>query len=132
LILNLPLIGIWVKILKVPYGILYPLIIIFCVIGAYSLNNSIFEVYLTIFFGALGYIMRKIDYEPAPLVLAFILGPLFEDSLGQALLISRGNYMVFLNRPLSLGFLMAGLAMIGAAVGSNFWKRGGPKELSQD
>ena len=112
LVLNLPLIGLWVKILKVPYGILYPLILLFCIIGAFSLNNSIFEIYLTIFFGVLGYIMRKVDYEAAPLVLAFVLGPLFEDSLRQALLISRGDFMVFFNRPLSLFFLLAGLALI--------------------
>jgi len=122
LILNLPLIGIWVKILKVPYSILYPLILLFCVVGAYSLNNSIFEVYLTVFFGVLGYIMRKIDYEPAPMVLAFVLGPLFEDALGQALLISRGDYRVFLNRPLSLGFLVAGLALLAMSVISNLQK----------
>jgi putative tricarboxylic transport membrane protein len=96
----------------VPYGILYPLILLFCIIGAFSLNNSIFEIYLTIFFGVLGYIMRKVDYEAAPLVLAFVLGPLFEDSLRQALLISRGDFMVFFNRPLSLFFLLAGLALI--------------------
>ena len=131
LILNIPLIGIWVKILRVPYGILYPLIIIFCVIGAFSLNNSIFEVYLTVFFGAVGYIMRKIDYEPAPLVLAFILGPLFEDSLGQAMLISRGDYTVFVNRPLSLVFLLAGLAMVSAAMISSFWKKDRSKSSGQ-
>jgi putative tricarboxylic transport membrane protein len=112
LVLNLPLIAIWVKLLKVPYGILYPLILLFCIIGAFSLNNSIFEIYLTIFFGVVGYIMRKVDYEAAPLVLAFVLGPLFEDSFKQALLISRGDLMVFFKRPLSLIFLSAALALI--------------------
>jgi putative tricarboxylic transport membrane protein len=112
LILNLPLIAIWVKLLKIPYGILYPLILLFCIIGAFSLNNSIFEIYLTIFFGVVGYIMRKVDYEAAPLVLAFVLGPMFEDSLKQALLISRGDLMIFFNRPLSLIFLFAASALI--------------------
>ena len=112
LVLNLPLIAIWVKLLKIPYGILYPLILLFCIIGAFSLNNSIFEIYLTIFFGVVGYIMRKVDYEAAPLVLAFVLGPMFEDSLKQALLISRGDLMVFFNRPLSLIFLLAASALI--------------------
>lgn len=110
--LNLPLIGIWVKILKVPYSILYPLVLLFVIIGAFSLNNSIFEIYLTIFFGGVGYIMRKMDYEPAPLIIAFILSPMFEDALRQSLLISRGNFMVFFNRPLSLVFLVLGLGLL--------------------
>jgi putative tricarboxylic transport membrane protein len=108
LLLNLPLIGIWVRLLKVPYSILYPLVLLFMIIGAFSLNYAVFDVYLTISFGVLGYIMRKMDYEPAPLILAFILTPMFEDNLRQALLISHGNFAVFLTRPLSLGFLVVG------------------------
>jgi putative tricarboxylic transport membrane protein len=111
-LLNLPLIGIWVKILKVPYGILFPLVLLFVIIGAFSLNNSVFEVYLTIFFGGLGYIMRKVGYEPAPLVLSFVLGPMFEDALRQSLVISHGDLTVFINRPLSLGFLVIGLTLL--------------------
>jgi putative tricarboxylic transport membrane protein len=107
LVLNLPLIGIWVRLLKVPYSVLYPMILLFVLIGAYSLNNSIFEVYLTVIFGLAGYVMRKLDFEPAPLVLAFVLGPMFEDSVRQALLISRGSLMIFLDRPISLAFLIA-------------------------
>jgi putative tricarboxylic transport membrane protein len=122
LLLNLPLIGLWVKIIRIPYGILYPLILLFCIIGAFSLNNSIFEIYLTILFGVLGYIMRKVDYEPAPLVLAFILGPLFEDSLRQSFIISRGDSMVFVTRPLSLGFLLAAVALVAIPAVSSFQK----------
>jgi putative tricarboxylic transport membrane protein len=124
LILNLPLIGLWVKILRVPYGILYPLILLFCIIGAFSLNNSIFEIYLTIFFGVVGYVMRKVDYEPAPLALAFVLGPLFEDALRQALVISRGDFGIFVRRPLSLGFLVAGLGLISLPMISRLTRRG--------
>jgi putative tricarboxylic transport membrane protein len=124
LVLNLPLIGLWVKILKIPYGILYPLVLLFCIIGAFSLNNSIFEIYLTVFFGLVGYVMRKVDYEPAPLALAFVLGPLFEDSLRQALVISRGDFGIFVRRPLSLAFLLAGLGLITLPVISRLTRRG--------
>jgi TctA family transporter len=82
------------------------------IIGAFSLNYAVFDVYLTISFGVLGYIMRKMDYEPAPLILAFILTPMFEDNLRQALLISHGNFTVFLTRPLSFGFLVVGLGLL--------------------
>ena len=107
LLLNLPLIGIWVQVLKIPYKILFPLILLFCLIGAYSVNNSIFDLYLMIFFGAAGYLMRKFGYECAPLILAFILGPMLEQNLRQSLLISKGSFMIFFTRPISgvaLGF----------------------------
>ena len=83
----------------------------FCVIGAFSLNNTTFDVYLTLLFGMLGYVMRKLDIELAPLVLAFVLGPLFEDSLRQSLVISRGDLMIFFYRPLSLIFLLFGIGL---------------------
>ena len=101
LLLNLPLIGIWVQILKVPYKVLFPLILLFCLIGAYSVNNTNFDLYLMILFGVLGYLMRKFKYEAAPLILAFILGPLLEQSLRQSLLISGGSFMIFITRPIS-------------------------------
>jgi len=107
LLLNLPLIGIWVRVLKVPYRILFPLIILFCLIGAYSVNNTTFDLFLMIFFGGVGYLMRKFDYEAAPLILAFVLGPLLEQSLRQSLLISKGSFTIFISRPISavaLGF----------------------------
>ena len=99
--LNLPLIGVWVQLLKIPYRILMPLILLFCLIGAYSLNNSTFEVSLMVFFGAVGYLMRKFGFEAAPLVLAFIMGPLLEQNLRQSLLISGGSFAIFVTRPIA-------------------------------
>ncbi len=101
LLLNLPLIGIWVQLLKIPYSILMPLILLFCLIGAYSVTNSTFDVSLMIFFGGVGYLMRKFGYEAAPLVLAFVMGPLLEQNLRQALLMSQGSFTIFITRPIS-------------------------------
>lgn len=101
LLLNLPLIGIWVKILKVPYRILFPLIILFCLIGAYSLNSNTFDVLVMLIFGLAGYLMRKFGYEGAPLLLAYVLGPMMEQALRQSLLISYGSFTIFLTRPIS-------------------------------
>ncbi|NWF56125.1 MAG: tripartite tricarboxylate transporter permease [Syntrophaceae bacterium] len=105
LILNLPLIGLWVRILKVPYPILFPLILLFCLIGCYSLNNSITEVLIMVLFGLIGYAFKKFQYEAAPLVLALVLGPMMENSLRQALLMSAGSPLIFFERPIS-GILM--------------------------
>ena len=115
-ILNLPLIGIWVKLLSVPYRILYPAILLFCCIGVYSLNNSAVDVGLALFFGLLGYLFIKLDCEPAPLLLGFVLGPMMEDNLRRAMLISRGNPAVFFTRPLSLGLLIVALALLVVVV----------------
>jgi len=101
LLLNLPAIGLWVKVLQIPYRILAPLILLFCLIGAYSINSSTLDLKLMLAFGLLGYVMRKLDYEPAPLVLAFILGPLLEASLQQSLIISQGSFLIFVTRPIS-------------------------------
>jgi putative tricarboxylic transport membrane protein len=106
-ILNLPMIGIWVKLLKVPYRLLYPAILLFCCIGVYSLQNNVFDVVATAVFGALGWLFVKLECEPAPLLLGFILGPLMEENLRRALLLSRGDPTVFFTRPLSLGMLIA-------------------------
>jgi len=106
LLLNLPLIGLWVRILKVPYRILFPLILVFCLIGAYSLNYNVFDLYLMALFGLLGYVLRKLQFEPTPLILAFVLGPLMEDKLRQALLIYGGDLTNFITRPLSAVFLL--------------------------
>ena len=105
LILNLPLIGLWVRILKVPYPILFPLILLFCLIGAYSLNNSVIEVLIMVGFGLLGYIFKKFEYEAAPLILALVLGPMLEAALRRSLLLSAGSPLIFVNRPIS-GVLM--------------------------
>ena len=104
-ILNLPLIGIWVRIIMVPYRFLFPAILVFCAIGVFSLNNSEFDIYLMALFGVLGYIFTKLDCEPAPMLLAFILGPLMEEYLRRAMLLSRGDPMVFLTRPISAAML---------------------------
>src|SRR5262249_58933742 len=103
LVLNLPLIGLWVKLLRIPYPLLAPLILVFVIIGAYSVNNSVFDVGVTIVFGLLGYVIRKFNFEPAPLVLAMILGPQLEGSLRRSLIYSRGVLMVFFERPFAAG-----------------------------
>ena len=101
LVLNMPLIGIWVQLLKVPYKILFPMILLFCLIGAYSVSNQIFDVYLMLGFGILGWLMKKYGYEPAPLVLAFVLGPMLENNLRKSLIISEGSLLTFVQRPIS-------------------------------
>ncbi len=107
LVLNLPLIGVWVKILKVPYPVLFPLILLFCLIGAYSLNNNPAEIGLMLIFGVLGYLMKKFKYDGAPLVLAMVLGPLMDNSLRQSLLMSGGSGIIFFTRPICLIILGA-------------------------
>ena len=111
-ILNLPMIGIWIKLLTVPYRVLYPAILLFCCIGAYSINNNVFDVFMTIPFAVLGYIFKKLDCEPAPLLLGFVLGKLMEEYLRRAMTISRGDPSVFLTRPLSLGLLIAAAILL--------------------
>jgi putative tricarboxylic transport membrane protein len=111
-ILNLPLIGIWIKLLTVPYRFLFPAILVFCCIGLYTLNNNNFDVYMASGFGLVGYIFYKIGCEPAPLLLGFILGPMMEENLRRALLLSRGDWGTFLSRPLSAGLLAAALLMV--------------------
>jgi putative tricarboxylic transport membrane protein len=111
-ILNLPLIGIWVKLLSVPYRVLYPAILLFCCIGVYSLNNSPVDVGLALFFGLLGYMFIKLDCEPAPLLLGFVLGPMMEDNLRRAMRLSRGHPEVFFTRPLSLALLLVALGLL--------------------
>jgi putative tricarboxylic transport membrane protein len=101
IVLNLPLIGLWVKLLKVPYRILFPLILFFCVIGSFSINGSTFDLVVMILFGIVGYFFRKFGYEAAPLIMAFILGPMLEYSLRQSLLISQGSFFIFIERIIS-------------------------------
>jgi putative tricarboxylic transport membrane protein len=110
IILNLPMIGIWVRLITVPYHLLYPAILVFCAIGVFSLNNSEFDIYLLALFGLLGYIFAKLDCEPAPLLLGFILGPMMEESLRQAMLKSRGDPSVFVTEPISA--VMLALALL--------------------
>ncbi len=111
-ILNLPLIGIWIKLLTVPYRFLFPAIVTFCCIGSFTLNNNSFDVYMTALFAVIGYAFYKLGCEPAPLLLGFILGPMMEENLRRALLLSRGDWTTFATRPLSAGLLVAALLMI--------------------
>ncbi len=111
-ILNLPLIGLWVKLLSVPYRILYPLILLCCAIGAFSANNNMFDVWVAIGFGFLGYIFLKLGCEPAPLLLGYILGPMLEENLRRALVLSRGDYTVFFTRPISATMLLMALGLL--------------------
>jgi len=111
-ILNLPLIGIWIKLLTVPYRFLFPAIVVFCSIGSYTLNNSPFDVYMTAGFTLVGYTFWKLGCEPAPLLLGFILGPMMEENLRRALLLSRGDWTTFATRPLSATLLVMALAMV--------------------
>ncbi len=112
-ILNLPLVGIWIKLLTVPYRFLYPSILVFMAIGVYSLSNSPFDVLLMAAFGILGHIFVKLDCEPAPLILGLVLGPMMEENLRRALILSRGDPVVFLTKPISAGFLIAALILLG-------------------
>jgi putative tricarboxylic transport membrane protein len=109
LILNLPMVGMWVQLLRVPYAILAPIIVLFCCIGVYSIRNTVFDIWVMGIFGVIGYLFRKVDMEPGPLILAFVLGPILERSLRQALLMSAGSPFIFFKRPISgtiMGFLL--------------------------
>ena len=112
LVLNLPLIGIWVQLLKVPYAILMPLIIVFCIIGSYTIGNSIMDVLFMLIFGVVGYLMKKLKYEAAPLILAFVLGPMLEYSLKQSLMVSKGSFKIFFSRPISATCLIIALILV--------------------
>jgi TctA family transporter len=113
IILNLPLIGMWIKLLTVPYRFLFPAIVLFCAIGVYSTNNNSFDIWSVAAFGFIGYLFIKIGCEPQPLLLGFILGPMMEENLRRALLLSRGDWSVFVTRPLSGSLLVAALILLG-------------------
>jgi putative tricarboxylic transport membrane protein len=112
LILNLPLIPLWVKILKIPYHYLFPLILLFCIIGSYTTNNNPYDIVIMTLFGVIGYVMKKLDYEAAPLVLALVLGPIMENAVRRSLVIADGDVTVFFTRPISAFFLIAGLLIL--------------------
>ena len=101
LVINLPLVGLWVRLLRVPYRMLYPMILIFCCIGVYSINNAPSDVLIAALFAVVGYWFAKHDFEPAPMLLGFVLGPLMEENLRRAMLIARGDATVFFTRPIS-------------------------------
>jgi TctA family transporter len=114
-VLNLPLIGLWVRLLRVPYRWLFPSIVMFCCIGNYSVNNNPVDVYLCAALGALGYVLAKLECEPAPLLLGYVLGPLFEEHLRRAMLLGRGDPSQFFTRPISLAFML-GTALVLAVM----------------
>ena len=122
-LLNLPLISIWVRLLKVPYRLLYPAILMFCCVGVYSLSSSTLDIVLMAFFGLLGYILIKLDCEPAPFLLAFVLGPMMEEELRRSINTVRGDWSVFLTRPLSLALLVIAAALLLLVVAPNLRKK---------
>jgi TctA family transporter len=112
IILNLPLIGVWVRLLTVPYRWLFPGIVLFCAIGVYSTNNNTWDIWMVGIWGVIGYMFIKLGAEPAPLLLGFILGPMMEENLRRAMLLSRGDWSVFVTRPLSASLLAAAALLI--------------------
>ena len=117
LALNLPLVGLFVSVLRIPYAYLYPLIIMFCIIGVYEVNHSIVDVWIMLIMGVVGYVLRKFDLDPAPLVLGLVIAPTFELSLRQALVMSNGNWTIFFSRPIAAAlFALSGLLLGLAAV----------------
>ena len=122
IVLNLPMIGMWVKLLQVPYKFLYPSILVFCAIGVYSLQNNVFDVYQTAMFGVFGYICSKLWLEPAPMLIGFVLGPMMEEHLRRAMLLSRGDPMVFFERPISATMLAIAFIALAAMLMPNIRK----------
>jgi putative tricarboxylic transport membrane protein len=112
LVLNLPLIVLWVQVLKIPYSLLFPLVLLFCLIGVYIPNRNVAEIWIMIIFGIIGYIMKKIDYEFAPMVLAMVIGPLFEDAFRQSIIMSTGDFFIFFSRPISFALLSCAILLI--------------------
>jgi putative tricarboxylic transport membrane protein len=112
LVLNLPLIGLWVKILKVPYSILFPFVFLFCLIGVYTLNNNVMEIFIMLALGILGFLMRKTGFEAAPFMLALVLEPIMESSFRQSLIVSRGSFGIFFSRPISAILIAIGVASL--------------------
>ena len=123
LILNLPLVGIFVSVLRIPYSLLYPAILIFCLIGVYAVNGSVVDIGIMTVMGALGYTLRKFDFDTAPVVLGLILAPMMEMSFRQSLAMSSGSYAIFVNRPIALVMLIVGLSLLLLAARPFLMKR---------
>ncbi len=124
LALNLPLVSVFVTVLRIPYAYLYPLIIMFCIIGVYANNNSIVDVWIMLIMGVLGYALRKFEFDPAPLVLGLVISPILEQSLRQSLIMSNGNYLIFFSRPISGGLMLVSIFLLALAAYSFVLKRG--------
>jgi len=116
LILNLPLVGLFVNLLRVPYPVMYPIILVCSILGVYAVNSSVVDVWIMLGTGVLGYVLRKLDFETAPIVLGLVLAPMMELSLRQALAMSAGNYTIFVTRPISLALLTVGVVLVGLAL----------------
>jgi len=112
LVLNLPLIPMWARLLRVPYALLFPFVLLFCLIGAYSVGNNVGDGVVMWVFGIVGYLMKKFDYEGAPLILAMVIGPMMEEALRQSLILSTGSFAVFVTRPISAGFILAAALLV--------------------
>jgi putative tricarboxylic transport membrane protein len=125
LILNLPLVGLFVNLLRIPYPFLYPSIIVFSIVGVYAVNSSVVDIWIMIATGLLGYLLRKFDFETAPIVLGLVLAPMLEMSLRQSLALSDGSYAVFLNRPIAATMLGIGLLVLALGLRPVLMKRGG-------
>jgi putative tricarboxylic transport membrane protein len=123
LALNLPLVSLFVSVLRIPYAYLYPLIIMFCILGVYEVSHSIVDVWIMLIMGLLGYMLRKFNFDPAPLVLGLVIAPLFEQSLRQSLIMSNGNYTIFFNRPISLGLLAVSASLLALSAVTFVLKR---------
>jgi putative tricarboxylic transport membrane protein len=122
LVLNLPLVGIWARLLAVPYYYLFPFILLFCAIGSYTLSNTLFDISVMLFFGVIGFLLRKFEYDPTPLILAFVLGPMLEDNFRRSLTISGGSFLVFIKRPISAIFLIAAFFLLVSSITPVFKK----------
>jgi putative tricarboxylic transport membrane protein len=123
LALNLPLVGIFVHLLRIPYAYLYPLIIMFCIIGVYEVNHSIVDVWIMLIMGVVGYLLKKFSFDPAPLVLGLVIAPIFEMSLRQSLIMSNGNYLIFLSRPIAATLMVCAIALLAMSALSMLSKR---------
>jgi len=123
LALNLPLVGLFVNLLRIPYAYLYPLIIMFCVIGVYEVNHSIVDVWIMLIMGGIGYLLKKFSFDPAPLVLGVVIAPIFEMSLRQALIMSDGTWMIFVQRPVAAVLLAISAALLVVSAATYFARR---------
>jgi putative tricarboxylic transport membrane protein len=123
LVLNLPLIKLWVQLLKVPYWVLLPVIVLFCLVGSYSINNDVVDMLVMLIFGVIGYLLKKVSMEVAPMVLAFVLGPMLEQALRQSLIQSSGSFSIFFMRPISATFLIVSIALLLSSMIPWLWKR---------
>jgi putative tricarboxylic transport membrane protein len=112
LALNLPLVGMWVQVIKIPYAYFFPIILVFCLLGSYCIGSTIFDIGVMIFFGIVGFLMKKFAYESTPLILAYILGPMFEEHFRRSLVLSFGSFRIFFERPISATFLVLATVML--------------------